>query len=675
MSASSIIITFTADLALNAQLGFDSTTYGGITPYSTTYIYDFVTLRSLSGQVTLGTPTANPGERNAMNFIQAFELDFPGLYTITRNVNEVTIVADNDNGFLTEFFVNGILAPYTNDPSLDFVINNGNLNPFQIDSFVFSASATPCSSVLVSIETSELAVNITSPVVITGNTDNPFEIEVLRGANFLLEAENGDGDLLSQIIMPPPLLASGNFNIQINNSPNGATVIVQDVNNIYADVDLEYSLDNSTWQSSNVFNGLAVDDYTLYVRDEFGCSFNVDFSVTEFGIYLPHFYISKANSIRFATRIVWGDAANYKTDENTLSCEVDVPKASKWMEVQQFQTADIITTQFQSNFETNEVVVIKEDLSEVTVPVIKKTDYIGRKQKLDARKFDLTNGKTGIYFLSGNIYDFNTNAPIDTFVLNGGKPEWAVSGNYILLGSAWFLIEDVIFDESKNADVIVISDNYIGSEIDIIAGSIYNREEYEVYEFTIDMVDYIDSYIRVRINVTDPHFDEIIHLSEKIWVKVKHEDVLEIRYKNTTNNDILYSTGIEHLIRQPYIVIRGKDENNSEIYQTDDNAILLNAEIYENEEFAFEPVTKEIWRKMKQALSSEVVGIQGVGYVKNGDFSTEGPLGESNLYVLTANMMKTGGVYNSQSGSQFDANSSAIMIPGILEHDTGFMEY
>ncbi len=675
MSASSIIITFTADLALNAQLGFDSTTYGGITPYSTTYIYDFVTLRSLSGQVTLGTPTANPGERNAINFIQAFELDFPGLFTITRNVNEVTIIADNNGGFLTEFFVNGILAPYTNDPSINFVIDNGSLTPFKIDSYVFSASATPCTSVLVDITTSDLAVNITSPETITGNTDNPFQIEVLRGISFIVEAENSDGDTLSETIVSPPLLAVGNFNIQINNSPNGATVIVQDTNNIYGDVDLEYSLDNSIWQSSNVFNGLAVNDYTLYVRDEFGCSFNKDFSVTEFGIYFPSFYISKANSIRFANRITWGDSGNYKTDENTLSCEVDVPKASKFKEVQQFQTADIITTQFKSNFETNTAVVIKEDLSEITVPVIKKTDYIGRKQKLDARKLDLGSGKTGIYFLSGNIYDFTTNVPISTFVLNGGKPEWAVTGNYILIGATWFLIEDIIFDESKNADIIIISDNYSGPEINVIVGSIYNREEYEVYEFTIDMVDYIDSYIRVRINVTDTHFDEIIHLSEQIWIKVKHEDVLEIRYKNTDNNDILYSTGIEHLIRQPYIVIRGKDENNSEIYQTDDDAILLNAKIYENEEFAFEPTTKEIWRKMKQALSSEIVGIQGIGYVKNGDFATEGPLGESNLYALTANMMKTGGVYNSQSGGQFDANSSSVMLPGLLEHEAGFMEY
>jgi hypothetical protein len=39
------------------------------------------------------------------------------------------------------------------------------------------------------------------------------------------------------------------------------------------------------------------------------------------------FYISKTNSIRFANRISWGDAANYKNDENTLGAEVDVQLA------------------------------------------------------------------------------------------------------------------------------------------------------------------------------------------------------------------------------------------------------------------------------------------------------------------------------------------------------------
>jgi hypothetical protein len=40
--------------------------------------------------------------------------------------------------------------------------------------------------------------------------------------------------------------------------------------------------------------------------------------------------------------------------------------------------------------------------------------------------------------------------------------------------------------------------------------------------------------------------------------------------------------------------IKGKDEGESETYKTDSNAIYWRANVYEVEEFAFEPVTKEI---------------------------------------------------------------------------------
>jgi hypothetical protein len=439
---------------------------------------------------------------------------------------------------------------------------------------------------------------------------------------------------------------------------------------------MEYSLDGTDWQSSNTFNSLAIGNYTLYVRDNFGCSFQKDFSVNAFGSGTPYFYISKSNSIRFANRITWGDSANYKTDENTLSSEAFAKDANlAYQEIQQFQSADVITTQFKSNYDTNTAKIIKSDLSEVNVPVFKKTNNIGIKDKRDARLYDLRDGKTGIYFTSGNIYDFDTNAVTASHFLNGTVPDWAIYGSYIKVNNDWFLIEEVIFDETKNADVIVISDNYSGSEMAVVVGSIYNLFNYEVYEFAIDMVDYIDQYFQVRINNTSSNFPEIIHLSEKIWCKVKHDKVLEIRYSNSTNTDMFYATGIENLIRIPYTFFKGKTDEESDVHKTDTNTILLNAQNYEVDEIVFEPVTKEIWRKLTQALSHENLTINGVGYVKNGNFNTEGPLDESNLYVLTATMIKTGSVYNSQISGSLDFNTTSIEIPGLISTEDGFVKY
>lgn len=232
-----------------------------------------------------------------------------------------------------------------------------------------------------------------------------------------------------------------------------------------------------------------------------------------------------------------------------------------------------------------------------------------------------------------------------------------------------------MFDENKNADVLIISYNYSGPEIPIIVGSIFNRFNYEVYEFEIDMVNFIDQKIRVKIEATSQGMTSITHISEVLWCKVKHEKVLEIRYKNTTNTDVFFATGIEFLIRVPYLKISGKTDEQSEVHKTDTDAILLNADMYEVDEFQFEPVTKEIWRKIMIALSHEKVLINGVGYVKNGGFNTEGPLDSSNLYVLTATMIKTGNVYNSQTSGNLDFDGSSVEVPGIITTQDGFVQY
>jgi hypothetical protein len=483
-------------------------------------------------------------------------------------------------------------------------------------------------------------------------------------------------DHITVSIEAPKFLNPDDFSASVIQSPDdiiSATIL----KSTFDDLVLEYSLDGIDWQSSNTFNSLSIGNYTLYVRDNFGCSFQKDFSVNAFGSgTLPYFYISKSNSIRFANRITWGDAANYKTDENTLSNEAFSKDDSlAYQEIQQFQSADVITTQFKSNYSQNTAKIIKSDLTEIEVPVFKKTNNMGVKDKRDARLYDLGNGKTGIYFTSGNTYDFDTNTVASTHFLNGTLPSWAVSGNYILVNNDWFLIEETVFDETKNADVIVILDNYSGTDIAVVAGSIYNIFNYDVYEFTIDMVNYIDQYFQVRINNTSPNFTEIIHLSEKIWCKVKHDKVLEIRYSNSTNTDMFYATGIVNLIRVPYTFIKGKIEEENETFKTDTSTILLSAQNYEVDEIVFEPVTKEIWRKLTQALSHENVTINGVGYVKSGNFNTEGPLEESNLYVLTATMIKTGSVYNSQISGSSGFNTTSSEIPGLISTEGGFVKY
>jgi len=59
----------------------------------------WVTTRSGVNQVEVGTPTANAGERTAINFRASFYLDYPTGYVVTQNLNEVVISSETEAEF------------------------------------------------------------------------------------------------------------------------------------------------------------------------------------------------------------------------------------------------------------------------------------------------------------------------------------------------------------------------------------------------------------------------------------------------------------------------------------------------------------------------------------------------------------------------------------------------
>lgn len=606
------------------------------------------------------------------NYKTAFNLDYNSASLYTVNSTNGPVDSGTGTVEIIANFSGAVFVAGTNTSDAVVTIVNESAVPeiHIIDSSLSEATTNKCQNVKVNIETDIIATKILSPIVVNPNTDNPFSFDWLRGQTINVLVEDANGKQANQSITTPSVLTADNLEITANNSPNGGTAAIIPIG--LSGLTLEYSLNNVDWQSENVFSGLMVGDYTAYVRDNFGCSISKPFVIDEFNITEPYFYISKSNSLRFAERVEWNDITIFKTDENTLSCESDVKLP--YQEIQDFKTEDVITTQFKSNYATNIVKTIDSAGVETNVPIYKKSNNIGIKDKRQAIKYNLGNSKTGIYFSAGNTYDFDTNVVNGSYVLNGGVPEWGRIGNYIQIGSAWFQIEQIIYDEAKTADVLVISSVYTGIDASVIVGSIYNRDNFEVYEFIINMADYENNLFRVQINAENNLFPDKEFLSEQINVSDDVEDLLEIRYKNSSNTDINYSTGIEHLIRVPFNKIVGQYDEESETYKTDTTSKLLSADLYEVDEFIFEPNTKEIWRKINIALTHEFVVINGVSYVKNAGFNTE-PLGETNLYVLSAAMVKTGNVYNSKSNDTFDYSDEPVEIPNLIETESGFVEY
>lgn len=574
---------------------------------------------------------------------------------------------------ITANFPNAVFEVDLNTTDAVISITNEDDPVFEIDELEISeADTNKCMNVEVSVATSVLAVDILEPFELIGNTDNPIVFDWMRGQTFNLKLKDANDYIINQTVTTPPLLNSANFGITINPSPSGSTVIVNNTNS--DGLELEYSLNGTAWQDENVFPSLGVDTYTLYVRDQYGCSFQKEFTINDTNIYIPYEYYSKSNAITMAKQVTFGDASNYRNDENTLSCQVE--DEVKFKEIQLFQTADKVPSQFLSNYSTLTATVIKPDASTVSIPIVKKSNHIGIKDKRDAIKYDRGGGKTGIYFQSGNIYDYDTNAIIDTYSLMGYLPYWGVAGNYISLGASFYQIEDVVIDESKNSRVLVIDNVYTGVDAPQIVGSIFNYHVFEVYEYVVDMAAYDGLDIKVKLEMTDPNFETVIYNSELINVKVRHENTVEIKYRNIDNTDVFWATGIEYIIRQQLIDKEGYLLDESEIELTDTSVVLIEGSIYEGDIFHFEPNTKQVMQKIARALSSKVVFLDETGYKKNGNIEIEKQQ-LSNAYVIDAKMLKNGQIYQSQSfGVEIGLYDSApIEIPGLVDYNDGFVQY
>lgn len=123
---SKIEITFNADIPIGADIYFRQRSQYNLWAVDT-YInqyYEVVGTRTAAFQVTQGSnPTAIPGERTAINFLDAFTSDWAGVYTIVREGKKVTITVitavDADSGFLNTW----VIGPSVH-PSVDMVVAN-----------------------------------------------------------------------------------------------------------------------------------------------------------------------------------------------------------------------------------------------------------------------------------------------------------------------------------------------------------------------------------------------------------------------------------------------------------------------------------------------------------------------------------------------------------------------
>jgi len=605
----------------------------------------------------------------ALNYYNAISLDYngSGLYSITITGNIVTIYANQDNV---------VFSVFTNNTSgrISTTITNEVVAPtIEISALTYSEATTdPTNNVKVSVTTSELATSVSSPVVIDPNTLNPFTFEVLRGVTKVITCTSASGTA-NKTITTPDILSIGNVSISLFNTPSGgnATINVTNVSGLT----LQYSLDNVTFQSSNVFNGLIVGSYTIYVKDQLGVTVSEAFDVT---VFTPNItltsafsYLSKEMSIRFKKNVVWDNFSNYRTEDNTLSCEEKIENAYPFYH--KFQTVDIITTQFLSNYSDISANIIKEDGSKDAITINKKSNNLDIKDYRDATYYKYSDTQLGIYFTSGDTYDYSTGFVNGTYVLNGSLPSWGAINNYIEIDTlGWFQIVAITYDETKNADVLLINYAYSGSETVEKVGSIYNHKNYEIYEFDINFYTYEGQELQIELLQNNVVFGDCNYLSEKIHVLETWYDTLELKWYNPTDTFVFYSTGIINKSRVEFIKFEPNNDSDLKIHKTDITTLLISSESYETMGLEIGHLTTSIMRQLSKAFLHKELYIDNVQYVLNSAPDTE-PIPFTNLHILKLNLTKTGQVFNSEFSGDI-GNTSTGEIIGLLQSTDNYIK-
>ena len=436
---------------------------------------------------------------------------------------------------------------------------------------------------------------------------------------------------------------------------------------------LEYSLDGITWQEETIFNDIPVGENTLYVRDTYRCL--KQFAITNNGdtngnVTTPYTYISESNSLRFIKRVNHENCGNYKNQFNTLSCEENTQIANKY--IQLFQTCDIdIKTQIKTSYQNIEIYAKDSDNNFTEIVAEKVVNNIGISDKRDCTYYTY-NGQLAVLFTSGNLYDYNTTDIIGNYELNGLLPDYGVVGTWVETVYGMLQIANIrLADNGQRSLVFNININ-LTSPIAGTIQTIYNRESYDIWEFSTNMSLFENLTIQIGIRFyqteADPNFPDVFWISENILVKERHNHSIEIIWSNSKNTDVYFYSGITMKNRiNNCFVNTWLGDGDIQIQKTDSQVISIDATNYNAIEFEALALTTGIIRKIVLALKHDNLIIENVPYklAENPEIERQG---ESNFYKIKAKLLEAGDVWN-QGTANTQVVFSNVELIGLLGLD------
>lgn len=543
---------------------------------------------------------------------------------------------------------------------------------FTLDSIVFTAGTAPCSDVTATITETDGVSPYTW--ITPSNASTSLVAQIARGASnetvtFTLEDDEADQATIQGVI---PQLFTTALITDISVVPNTGgldatvTAFLSNPDSIFT---YQYSIDGTNFSASNVFPNLTDGDYTLYVTDGYGCLITYPFTVdiqNEIVRLDPYEVVPKANSIRFVKRGIYP----YRNLDNTLYKNEYYEGQYHPAYSQKYQTTDgEIKTQFRSNYTTIAATLYNCDDSSVgALTLTQKTSNIGAEDKRDCTVFNLGNNQTGIYFTTGNIYDPGTTDIIDTYDLHGNLPEWGVVGNTVVIsGMGSFVIKQATYNSSVGANVLVI--DYVwtsGSQsLAKIAECTYNRQPYEVYEFSIDP-SFLDGDYYVLIEMTDDDYPAVTYESESIQIKPSFRNTNYIEYSGSAFTGIDYTDFVGKLrvkSLDPYHALTPGGEQvtyNDSLFET---TKLKDVSTMEGQMF-FQEQPRYMIEKLRLAFSHDSIEINGESWVNVDGLDVQN-FDKSALRNATIKLRRKN--YESYASNFIDLDGQAVVNQEITE--------
>ena len=606
---------------------------------------------------TESTRVNGDASQTAANYALAFNLDYngSGVFLVTVDNEIVTIKVDQTGAF------DGWIKSAAWTPSVVITSENIDTDLELTDVQYSQGSVNPCDNISVTLTFNKNVFDLTLPVV-GSSTNGIISFDYPRNISYPIEANVGADVFTSSqnLNKTPSSLLAANISTRTTATPSGATLIASYLGTTFL-VSLEYSLDGVNWQVSNVFGGLPDADYTVYVRDQYGCQRSIVVTISQLVIgesQVPdYFYLSEANPFIFANDNGTGLNSKLSFNEGT-----DVNYSALHI----VTDTDAPTVQFKTNLSNVTVDILNcEGVSVASLPVVKKTANINYFDKRDAVKYTvLERGLKyiNIYFEGGNIYDI-LNAITGTYTDTKSVPIGYDQGNFITFDGNTEVILQLVYNQTFSRFEIRTS---LVSGVDVLPTPIqisayYNIQDYDVYEATTDFTA-LDGYYQIKIDAKKEDLTQFAtYLSESILVSPESELPKHhlVEYSGTRNSDLLFSRGLRNVIRVPYDITPTIEmTGETETYQTDTKLVSIETRNYDNRVFNFgageNPLTTQQIKWLSLILSHDVIFIDNDNYLKK-EQGESSRLGSSNAYRFIQLMQREfifssiEGVYNTEN--------------------------